>query len=71
MDQLARLEIVHRDLATRNVLMFRFDAANHLNISAKICDFGLSRRGALHQGTSTVSASQLPVRWMAPEVLLF
>lgn len=66
MEQLAGLKIVHRDLASRNVLLMQFDAFNHLAIKAKICDFGLSRtNGDL---TQSPADSAKPVRWMAPEV---
>jgi serine/threonine protein kinase len=67
MAHLAGLKIIHRDLAARNVLLMRFDTANHLGITAKICDFGLSRAGGDFYGMHTTANMALPVRWMAPE----
>lgn len=52
---------MHRDLAARNVLV------DH-NKLCKIADFGLSRAaGAAARG----GRGALPVRWMAPEALLY
>jgi serine/threonine protein kinase len=67
MEQLVALGIVHRDLAARNVLLFAFDACNHLGVHAKVCDFGLSRRmpDSIYNGRNN---DNLPVRWMPPEV---
>ncbi len=68
MEHLSGLKIIHRDLAARNILLVRFDAADHLAITAKICDFGLSRAGGDFYGTQSTANTALPVRWMAPEV---
>ncbi len=67
MEQLAALGIVHRDLAARNVLLFAFDACDHLGVHAKVCDFGLSRKmpDSFYYGSNN---DKLPVRWMPPEV---
>eukprot|EP00029_Vermamoeba_vermiformis_P009922 TRINITY_DN510_c0_g3_i1.p1 TRINITY_DN510_c0_g3~~TRINITY_DN510_c0_g3_i1.p1 ORF type:complete len:1064 (+),score=137.54 TRINITY_DN510_c0_g3_i1:207-3398(+) len=52
--------IVHRDLAVRNILMN--------NNAPKISDFGLSRQvGEQQKGTTKSNVG--PVRWMAPESL--
>jgi serine/threonine protein kinase len=43
MSYLALNNVVHGDLACRNVLVFRFDEKNSRNIVVKVTDFGLSR----------------------------
>jgi serine/threonine protein kinase len=56
-----QLDIIHRDIACRNVLV----AANG---TAKLADFGLARR--LDAGNDVyMSTSAVAVRWTAPEVL--
>jgi serine/threonine protein kinase len=66
-DGLAHLHrhgVLHRDLAPRNIL---FDAHGR----PVLCDFGLSRLtqdGGKGLHTMTVGL-QIPIRWMAPEVL--
>lgn len=57
--------IIHRDLASRNILVS----------SQKICkigDFGMARHMQSHGGVYERHSrnSKVPVRWMAPEVLL-
>ncbi len=62
MEYLASKNVLHGDLATRNVLLCK-------NMRAKLCDFGLSRR--LYEYTSYMKSNvePLPWRWMAPESL--
>jgi len=63
MDYLSSKNVIHGDLATRNVLLTE-------NKIAKICDFGLSRR--LHNYriyAKNPSNEPLPWPWMAPESL--
>ena len=65
MEFLARKEVVHRDLATRNVLLCpgKGDA-----LVAKVCDFGLSR--SAYRGVyQMVTERPMPISWMAFEAL--
>eukprot|EP00960_Hanusia_phi_P057492 763583-Hanusia_phi.AAC.3 len=73
MVQLSLHDVVHRDLSARNVLVFSLHANDHLGVSVKIADYGLSvlaSRGygeSRGSGVSTAGATARPVRWMAPE----
>eukprot|EP00049_Salpingoeca_infusionum_P000262 m.38522 g.38522 ORF g.38522 m.38522 type:complete len:2635 (-) comp10205_c0_seq4:573-8477(-) len=60
LEYLHGLKIIHRDLATRNVLV---------DGCAKICDFGFSH--ALEDNAEYVQEklSKIPVRWVSPEAL--
>ena len=56
-------KFIHRDLATRNVLVTRGNVA-------KVADFGLSRdvsEGTYYRSADT--GAKVPLRWCAPEVL--
>ncbi|XP_019625390.1 PREDICTED: fibroblast growth factor receptor 2-like [Branchiostoma belcheri] len=59
MSFLSSKNILHRDLATRNVLV----SSDRI---CKVSDFGLSREGEEYE---TTSDARLPIRWMAPESL--
>ncbi len=58
--------IIHRDLATRNVLL-----GEHLAV--RVADFGLSREAQGKDGSQYYRPQKqnlaLPLRWTAPEVL--
>jgi len=66
MKYLHEKNILHRDLATRNVLI-NFDEDKSI---AKISDFGLSRE--TNSSYYTIENSKnVPIRWTAPEVFKF
>ncbi|KAJ8305566.1 hypothetical protein KUTeg_016111 [Tegillarca granosa] len=56
---LAEKQIIHRDVAARNVLLDE-------NLIAKVADFGLSKHEDTYVKTSN---TRVPVRWLAPESL--
>lgn len=62
---IASKNIVHRDLASRNILL---GSDGH----CKIGDFGMARnmtdKGGIYERTS--ENTKIPIRWMAPEVFL-
>jgi len=56
--------VVHRDLASRNLLLDK-------NLSVKITDFGMSRIISNQEGAADVTKSDVgPLKWMAPECIL-
>jgi len=67
--------VLHRDLAIRNTLAFRFDPQNWKMVLVKVTDYGLSL--LVHTGyTGATSVAEIqtissnaagPIRWMAPE----
>jgi len=69
-------EIIHRDLAVRNVLVLQFDLQDWKKVLVKVTDYGLAlltNKG--HTGKSIVEVSTYstslagPTRWMAVESL--
>ena len=56
-------EVIHRDLACRNILV----GDNEL---LKICDFGLAKETLEYMSPSALMKTELPIRWLAPEVFL-
>ena len=63
MSYLSKLGYVHRDLAARNVLI-------DSDYTPKIADFGLSRE-TLENVYDVKTGGKIPVRWTAPEAILF
>ena len=57
-EYLSGIEIIHRDLACRNVLV-------GYQKLLKITDFGLSRE--VEESNYLSSSVHLPIRWLAPE----
>jgi serine/threonine protein kinase len=73
MSFLAFNNVVHGDLACRNVLVFRFDENNPKNIIVKVTDFGLSRHSKLYSltpGAAKTTLNIIPIRYAAPEILV-
>ena len=60
---LSQIGFVHRDLAARNVLI-------DTDLTAKIADFGLSRETE-EDIYNVKTGGKIPVRWTAPEAILF
>ena len=59
--------LLHRDLATRNVLL-----TDEQQLECKLADFGLSRAvaaGSDYYRRTAGKSAPIPVRWMAPETL--
>ncbi|EKX50363.1 hypothetical protein GUITHDRAFT_67286 [Guillardia theta CCMP2712] len=75
MMQLSVYNVVHGDLACRNILVFSFDYYDRKLIRVKISDFGLSLRLTAAAPASLSRESRYgeltggPLRWMAPEVM--
>ncbi|XP_004363395.1 tyrosine-protein kinase SYK [Capsaspora owczarzaki ATCC 30864] len=65
LDYLQSIRFVHRDIAARNCLV-------GAGLAVKISDFGLSRSLAAESDYYRMQTKgRLPVKWMAPECLLF
>ncbi|KAM9642612.1 tyrosine-protein kinase transmembrane receptor ROR2 [Trichechus inunguis] len=64
MEYLSSHHVVHKDLATRNVLVF-----DKLNV--KISDLGLFREVYSADYYKLVGNSLLPIRWMSPEAIMY
>ncbi|XP_038064848.1 fibroblast growth factor receptor 3-like [Patiria miniata] len=63
MEYLASKQCIHKDLATRNILLGE-------GLICKVSDFGLAREVAEKSQYEMKSQGKVPVRWMAPESLL-
>jgi ubiquitin len=61
--------MIHRDLATRNILVFVFDASDPAATRVKITDFGLSVDRLYQTHAYGAQNEDVPFRWMPPEAL--
>jgi serine/threonine protein kinase len=69
---LADNDIVHGDLACRNVLVFRSNAMEPEENLVKLTDFGLARGNTIYSvddNTTSSTTIVIPVRYAAPEIL--
>ncbi|OXB83655.1 UNVERIFIED_CONTAM: hypothetical protein H355_015303 [Colinus virginianus] len=64
MEYLSSHHVVHKDLATRNILVF-----DKLNV--KISDLGLFREVYAADYYKLMGSSLLPIRWMSPEAIMY
>ena len=64
MTYLAEMQFVHRDLATRNVLVAK-------DLTCRIADFGMSRQINVDDGCYNSKGGYIPLRWSAPEAIFF
>jgi serine/threonine protein kinase len=73
MDHLNAEKFIHRDLASRNVLLA--SGKSHTGLVCKVADFGLSRgtsndaENAASEHYYRSSAGVFPVRWTSPEAM--
>ena len=66
LQQLASVDVIHRDVAARNILLQSFDPRDQNKVHVKVGDYGLSKAGGAYYYDSR-HAKPLPVRWMSPE----
>ena len=70
---LADNQIIHGDLACRNVLVFRSSPNQSSDILVKLTDFGLTRATPLfsiNDSSESAAMKMIPIRYAAPEILL-
>lgn len=63
MEYVASKGIIHRDLASRNILLSK-------DKICKVADFGFARRVSDDCAYERTTANPVPVKWMAPEALV-
>ena len=68
MEALNEHELIHRNLAPRNVMLKDFMAGNPSATSVKVADFGLTV-GAYDRTHMTLSLAEKPIRYLPPESL--
>jgi serine/threonine protein kinase len=61
--------ILHRDLAGRNVMVFSLDREDPSKTLVKVGDYGLAEVNGAKGYLLTSGATMGPVRWMAPETI--
>ncbi|CAF1464822.1 unnamed protein product [Adineta ricciae] len=69
---LADNNIVHGDLACRNILVFRWNSSEPKENLVKLTDFGLTRASHIFSVVEIATASTMniiPIRYAAPEIL--
>ncbi|XP_062064567.1 tyrosine-protein kinase transmembrane receptor ROR2 isoform X3 [Lepus europaeus] len=64
MEFLSSHHVVHKDLATRNVLVYD-------KLAVKISDLGLFREVYAADYYKLMGSSLLPIRWMSPEAIMY
>ncbi|KAI4816489.1 hypothetical protein KUCAC02_008815 [Chaenocephalus aceratus] len=64
MEYLSSQQIVHKDLAARNILVFD-------KLSVKILDLGLIRDVYSADYYNLMGTNPFPIRWMAPEAIMY
>lgn len=69
MEALAETKLIHRDLASRNVLVFKYNPRDPTGTSVKVADFGLTVNTNTGRTHAYVTGGPLPTRWLAPEAL--
>lgn len=62
MSYLEQMQIIHRDVAARNMLVNKDDIV-------KISDFGLAKLQSIYQSSPEGSTTELPVKWTDPEAM--
>uniref|UniRef100_A0A8C3YB74 Receptor tyrosine kinase like orphan receptor 2 n=1 Tax=Catagonus wagneri TaxID=51154 RepID=A0A8C3YB74_9CETA len=64
MEYLASHHVVHKDLATRNVLVYD-------KLTVKVADLGLFREVYSADYYKLTESALLPIRWMSPEAIMY
>ena len=64
-EQLIEHGVIHCDLATRNCLVFDFDAQDESRVKVKLTDYGLTKEGKYCYG----GGDSIPMRWIPPETI--
>ena len=60
-------DLVHADVAARNVLVYRFDVSDHHNVLVKLCDYGLVRPKSQYTDITGKFAANGEPRLLAPK----
>ena len=67
--QLQEFQIVHCDLALRNLLAFEFHPEETTQVRVKLTDYGLASTGTYAQKATSSVGDGLPFRWMSTEAI--